>query len=293
MSLELFSTALEQFADLAHGLCVGRCWVQITGGEPLLHPRIWEMLDLATARFDVRLLSNGTLIDARAAARLRETCTAVQVSLDGLEETHDHWRGGGAFRAAMGGLRRLGEAGVTRSVRMTVGGDNVAEVMPLVDSLEGECEAFSASRVVTGGGCAVEPPATAAYRKVVYGLYGRRHGAPAIRLGDPFFGPLIATDDPETRYRGCSAGHGGLCVVEDGTVYPCRRLPLAVGAIATQTLTEIYDSAPLLVALRRREFGDPCGGCEDAGLCGGGRCLAFAATGDPLAGDPGCIHMFD
>jgi radical SAM protein with 4Fe4S-binding SPASM domain len=130
-----------------------------------------------------------------------------------------------------------------------------------------------------------------AYRQVIYDLYGRRGGSPAIRFGDPSFGPLIATDDPTTCYRGCSAGAGGLCVVEDGTVLPCRRLPVPVGSVARGTLAEIYHTAPLLRDLRRRELGEPCGTCEDRDVCGGNRCLAYQATGDPLAGDRACIHM--
>jgi AdoMet-dependent heme synthase len=304
MEVGLFETLLDQFDELTGALGVAHRWVQVTGGEPLLHPRIWELLERVAARCEVRLLTNGTLIGAEAAGRLKETCTAVQVSLDGLPPTHDAWRGDGAFAAALSGLRRLGEAGVTRSVRMTVGRDNVDDVVPLVEFLEGECELFSLSRVVCDGGCGVEPPGREAYRRVVYELYGRRHGAPAIRLSDPCFGPLIATDDPETPYRGCSAGYGGLCVVEDGTVYPCRRLPVPVGRVAAagptaspgraaagRTLRRLYESAPLLLALRRRRFGKPCGDCEDIAVCGGDRCLALAATGDPLAGDHDCIHI--
>jgi metal-sulfur cluster biosynthetic enzyme len=51
----------------------------------------------------------------------------------------------------------------------------------------------------------------------------------------------------------------------------------------------VYREDPLFVALRDpSRLGGHCGRCEYRERCGGSRARAYAATGDPLAGDPGC-----
>jgi radical SAM protein with 4Fe4S-binding SPASM domain len=92
-----------------------------------------------------------------------------------------------------------------------------------------------------------------------------------------------------TPYR-CSAGESLITIMPDGDVYPCRRIPRCVGNVQSTSLTEIYSSSPLLVALRDRQRAIPgCEACFYADVCGGGlRCLAAAVHGDPFRADPGC-----
>lgn len=79
--------------------------VQLAGGEPLLAPRLFEILTLIRGEgLPMRILTNGTLVGAAEARALAAAGVAiVQVSLDGLEETHDRCRGPGAFGRALPG----------------------------------------------------------------------------------------------------------------------------------------------------------------------------------------------
>ena len=56
------------------------------------------------------------------------------------------------------------------------------------------------------------------------------------------------------------------------------------------TLTEAHPH-PLLRRIRAAEFGGRCGVCPHRHLCGGSRARAYAASGDPLAEDPGCPYQ--
>lgn len=98
----------------------------VSGGEPLLHPGFWEINEMVAAA-GVRsiLLSNGTLIDADAARRLR--FHEVQVSLDGLESSHDQIRGRGSFQRAVNGIKALSAADVSVSVATMVHSGNLEE----------------------------------------------------------------------------------------------------------------------------------------------------------------------
>jgi radical SAM protein with 4Fe4S-binding SPASM domain len=291
MPQELFAETLQQFGELARTVGAARTWVQLTGGEPLLHPQVWEFLAACSAQFVTRLLTNGTLLTAETARQLRAHCASVQISFDGLPNTHDSWRGAGAYQAAWKGLQHLRAAGVRSSARVTVGKENQEGVEALLEELAPYVQAFHFSRVVPLGGCDVDLPDTDAYRRLVYRLCGRSAEDPLIQFRDPFCGPLLRARDPRTPFSGCSAGLGGICVTETGDIYPCRRLPVKLSNVAQDRLVEVSRSHPLLQALRARALQGACGSCADKWVCGGSRCVAYAMTGDPLAADPGCIFV--
>ncbi len=89
-----------------------------TGGEPFMHPDLPAMLDRTLERGPASVLTNGTLLPARALkpiARIARTASyslEMRVSLDGPSpETNDPIRGDGTFDRAMDGVRKLLEAG--------------------------------------------------------------------------------------------------------------------------------------------------------------------------------------
>ncbi len=286
---DLVAECVRQFSDLRDRLGIERAWVQLSGGEPLSHRQLDTILKLSAARFPTKVLTNGTQIDQASARLLANECESVQVSFDGDRETHDRRRGDGSFDTALAGLKTLREAGVPTSARITVGSDNVHCVEPLFHLLEPMIDAYHVSRVVPIGGCEVVPPDPRVYRRLIYSLYSLRTDHPKIGLRDPFFGVLMSTHRNGTSFRGCSAGISGLCVTETGDIYPCRRLPIPLGNIQQATLADVYLDHPLLRKLRKRDLSGGCGTCEHRTYCGGSRCVAFGATGDPLAEDPGCI----
>ncbi|HEY7692508.1 MAG TPA: hypothetical protein VH816_09215 [Gaiellaceae bacterium] len=52
-----------------------------------------------------------------------------------------------------------------------------------------------------------------------------------------------------------------------------------------------YREHPLFRSLRDPDaLGGRCGRCDWRHRCGGSRARAYAATGDPLAEDPGCSY---
>jgi Fe-coproporphyrin III synthase len=63
--------------------------VVLSGGEPLLHSRLWDLCDhLRAADIGITILSTGLLLE-RHAAELVKRCDDVVVSLDGPQPIHD------------------------------------------------------------------------------------------------------------------------------------------------------------------------------------------------------------
>jgi radical SAM protein with 4Fe4S-binding SPASM domain len=124
----------------------------------------------------------------------------------------------------------------------------------------------------------------------------------AVISGDPLAAqqeaPADAGDQGDAPLGGCSAGVAGLTLLPDGTVLPCRRLPLPLGNACRDSLREIWALHPVLQALRdRRGYAAACRACPRWAVCRGCRAVAYAwsqAAGDPdpLAADPQCFHDF-
>ena len=79
-----------------------------SGGEPLMRKDFFELAEYAAAKgIRPTLSTNGTLITREVAERIKKIGVGyVGISLDGLQEVNDKFRGKeGAFQAAMEGIQ--------------------------------------------------------------------------------------------------------------------------------------------------------------------------------------------
>jgi MoaA/NifB/PqqE/SkfB family radical SAM enzyme len=115
--------------------------ILFSGGEPLLRADLLELAQYAVDRKMRAVIStNGTLITKEIATKLQKIgLSYVGVSLDGLEKTHDRFRGKkGAFNQAMEGIRNCRNAGIKVGIRFTVNKHNLADVSNMFDLLRQE-----------------------------------------------------------------------------------------------------------------------------------------------------------
>ena len=114
---------IKALRDLAADEAPQGIMVCLTGGEPMLHSDFFRIVqEIVRLGFPWGMTTNGTLIDATAAIRLRELCLAsLTVSLDGLEEQHDWLRNTkGSFQRTLHGIACLKEAGIPIQVTTVV-----------------------------------------------------------------------------------------------------------------------------------------------------------------------------
>ncbi len=113
----------------------------LSGGEPLLRPDIYDIAQRAKAMgFYVGLSSNGTLIDERNIDRIAAIgFDYVGVSLDGIKDTHDHFRRmQGAYDASLHGIRLCRDKGIKAGIRFTLTQDNAQDLPGLLQLMEDE-----------------------------------------------------------------------------------------------------------------------------------------------------------
>lgn len=293
-----------------------------SGGEPFVRPDVLQLARHAAARgLRVVFSTNGTLIDAALAARIKEIGVSyVGISIDGMESVHDRFRAcPGAFQRTLAGIRHCREAGVKVGLRMTLTKDNVGEVDAVFELLEAERipRICFYHLVYCGRGAEIAAhDLEADQRRAVVDLiidrtaqlHARGFPAEVLTVDNHCDGPYLylrmlregnpRAADVMTLLRmngGNSTGNGIACVSWDGTVYPdqfWRDKP--VGNVLEKPFSEIWgkpEPGSLLALLRQKKahVTGRCVTCRFLDVCGGNfRARAEAATGDLWGVDPAC-----
>ncbi len=320
--------AYEGELDTAEGLALiddlagfGVPVILFSGGEPLLRPDILQLIAHAGRRGVRSVLStNGTLITPELSRRLKDLALSyVGISLDGLEQTHDRFRGAtGAFRQALEGLRSCREAGIKVGLRFTINRGNAADIPGIFELLRQEAiprvcfyhlvYAGRGSRLIEED---LDHGQTRRTVDQIIDLTRQLHeaGEPREVLtvdnhADGVYLYLRASREDPARAQsilellrmngGNSSGHGIGCVSWDGSVHPDQFWRhLSLGNVRTKPFSAIWSDPadPLLARLRdkKRHVKGRCARCRYLELCGGNfRVRAEAVTGDLWEADPAC-----
>ncbi len=127
----------------------------LSGGEPLLHPDIFDISRRAKAMgFYVALSSNGTLITQQNIRQIAEiNYQYVGVSLDGIGATHDKFRQKqGSFADSLTGIGLCREQGIKAGIRFTLTQDNVDDFPAMLKLMDDEdIDKFYLSHLNYGG----------------------------------------------------------------------------------------------------------------------------------------------
>ena len=295
--------------------------ILFSGGEPLMRPDLVDLASYAVKKGIRAVIStNGTLITADRAMELRDIgLSYVGVSLDGIGEVHDRFRGKkGAFYDTLRGIDNCQKAGLKVGLRFTMNRLNVAEISKIFDLLEEKDipRACFYHLVYAGRGSdMVKQDLThEETRKTVDLIMDRtrdlhERGKPKEVLtvdnhaDGPYLYLRVLREDPVRAKEvlsllemneGNSSGRGIGCVSWDGNVYADQFWRhYSFGNVRERPFSEIWmdTSDPLMAKLkdRKRYVKGRCARCRWLDICAGNfRVRAEAVTGDVWAEDPAC-----
>jgi radical SAM protein with 4Fe4S-binding SPASM domain len=264
--------------------------------------------------------TNGTLITPDIARKLKRIgLSYVGVSLDGMEETHDRFRGvKRAFQAALRGIRNCQEAGIKVGLRFTINRRNAQDIPGVFDLLEKE----NIPRVCfyhlvyagRGSNLIKEDLGPEETRKVVdliidrtQNLYGRNKAIEVLTVDNHADGPylylrMVGEGSPRSgevmellrMNGGNSSGLGIGCVSWDGSVHADQFWRhYSFGNVRQRPFSQIWMdlSNPLMARLKekKKHVKGRCASCRFLEVCAGNfRVRAEAITGDLWAPDPAC-----
>ena len=127
----------------------------ITGGDPILHPDFWRLLDLCHEHnIKFTILGNPFHLNDQVCRELKwYGCEKYQLSLDGLRETHDWFRKPGSFDCTLEKIGCLNRAGIRSVIMTTVSKTNRMEIPGIIDEVvKAGANIFAFSRYVPSGG---------------------------------------------------------------------------------------------------------------------------------------------
>lgn len=298
--------------------------ILFSGGEPTLRKDLPELAAYAREKGMRAVIStNGTLIDRDMAKKLKDVgLSYVGVSLDGIRETNDKFRGmKGAFDAALRGLHNCQEEGIKVGLRFTINRQNVRDIPAIFDLLEEEKipRICFYHLVYAGRGSEMvnEDLSREESRQAVDLILERTRklhekGFPAEVLtvdnhcDGPYLYMKLLKENPEraaevlellSMNQGNSSGIGIGCVSWDGSVHADQFWRhYSFGNVRDRPFSEIWNdlSDKLMAGLKNRQplikaQGDRCAQCKWLEVCNGNfRVRAEAVYGNIWADDPAC-----
>jgi len=287
----------------------------LTGGEPLMRPDIWDIIDYAHEKGCAPVVgTNATLITDEIARKLAgHGIPRISVSIDfATAEEHDAFRRQpGSFDAAVEGIKRAKAAGVGVQINTTVTKLN-AEQLPEIHDLAERLgvDAFHIFMLVpTGRGSEIEdlelPPD--GYEKALTWAYERQKTSPLhfkptdsphyyriIRQLAKAEGKQVTREEygMDAMTRGCLGGITFSFISHIGDVQPCGYFDQQLGNVKEQPYSDIWTNSKVFNDLRDySKLEGKCGACEYKGVCGGCRARALALTGDYMEEEPYCAYV--
>ena len=287
LDLDLFKSIIEQAKPL------GLSGVKLTGGEPLLHPQINEILEfIQSVGLHLNVETNGVLCTPELASKMAACKNVfVSVSLDGADaETHEWVRGvEGSFETALKGIRSLVKAGLSPQVIMTImrhSKDQMEPVVRLAESLDAGSVKFNIVQPTARGGRLHESGEALSIEELVnLGRWVENSLSASTPLHLNYSHPVVFR--PLGRMFGNNGDGCGICgilgilgVLANGSYALCgigETVPdLCFGHASSDSLEDIWNNTPMLLELREGlpyRLEGICGHCLMKGMCLGS-CLA-------------------
>ena len=304
--------------DLAQ---LGAPVILFSGGEPLVRRDLLQLIEHAVRQGRRAVLStNGTLITKSVAARLRDLgLSYVGISLDGLEEVHNAFRGvHGTFARVMTAIEHCQEVGLKVGLRFTINRRNYQEIPGMFDLVEERKipRICFYHLVYAGRGTdLVDEDLDHTQTRAVVDLILDRtralhdRGLPVEVLtvdnhaDGPYLYLRLQREDPRRAAEvlellrmneGNNSGRGIGCVSWDGSVHADQFWRhLSFGNVRRRPFSQIWtdpaDEFLMKLKNKKQHVKGRCSRCRWLDICGGNfRVRAEAVNGDVWAPDPAC-----
>ncbi len=296
----------EDFCEVYHRLP----YFYITGGDPILHPDFWRLMDLLKSKdIPFTILGNPFHLDDEVCRRLKEHgCQKYQLSLDGMKQTHDWFRKPGSFDITLEKIGCLKRAGIRAVIMTTVSGMNIREIPDIIDTVvEHKADVFAFARYCPTSDEKDTGMTPLEYRELL-AVCDRKFKEYEAAGCETYFSKkdhlwtLYEYETGEFKipenaregviYGGCNCGNCHLTILPNGDVYACRRvLDSKVSNIFEDRLADVWMCQ--MEQYREYDRFEKCSKCELKAWCRGCPAVARGANGDFYAADPQCWKEID
>ncbi|WKY44346.1 radical SAM/SPASM domain protein, ACGX system [Eubacteriaceae bacterium ES2] len=282
----------------------------ITGGDPILHPDFWKLLDLFKKnRIPFSIMGNPFHLNDDVCQKLKDYgCEKYQLSLDGLRETHDWFRKKGSFDCTLEKIAGIKKAGIRSVIMSTVSGKNIDQIPQLIDTVvRAGVDVYAFARYCPTSDEKETGMTAQAYRQLLDTCHHKfkqyedagcqtyfNHKDHLWTLYEYEEGLFKIPDDAQEGmiYGGCNCGNSHLTILPNGDLYACRRFESKVGNVFNDCISDVWIS-PCMEAYRDYDKFEKCASCQLLAFCRGCPAVAYGSKGNFYGPDPQCWKETD
>lgn len=277
----------------------------ITGGDPILHPDFWKLCALLQKnQIDFGILGNPFHLNDDVCQQLASYgCKKYQLSLDGMQNTHDRFRKLGSFNITIDKISSIRKAGMYCAVMTTVSRANIDEIPQMIDIVvEQHVDVFAFGRYCPtieqkSETYHIEPLHYKAFLETVWQKFKQyKDSDTTFNLKDHLWTLFLYEKglfkipnglEKDVIYDGCHCGICHMTILPTGDVYACRRMESNIGNVFTTSMYDLFLGEKLNTYRQYDKF-EKCSECELLPFCRGCPAVAYGYTGNMYAPDPQC-----
>lgn len=284
---ELTTEEIKQaFKQISEDMDPKKILINVTGGEPLVRQDLCEVMEYASnLGFHWGMTTNGILLNDDNIKKLKKAkMETVSISIDGLEKTHDEFRGvPESYKTIINNIKKLKEANFVNQIQVTTvfHKNNINELDELyevikdldidswrVASMDPIGRANENSELLLDG---------KDLKKLLDFIIKKNKECKKkyfISYGCPAFLGLKYEKDVRGYYFNCRTGINVASILYNGDLYVCPNVPriknLIQGNIRTDNFKDVWDNKYKEFRKKDRTKSEECSKCEYWEYCLGG-----------------------
>jgi radical SAM/SPASM domain protein of ACGX system len=280
-------------------------YIYLTGGDPILHPDFWKLLALFKSKdIPFSIMGNPFHLNDEICRMLAAMgCQKYQLSIDGMEGTHDWFRKPGSFQTTLEKIDCIKKSGMKAVIMTTVSGTNIKEIPDIIDTVvKYKADVFAWGRYCPTSEEKDVGMTPEEYRDLLE-LCDAKFKAYRAAGCDTYFnkkdhlwtlyeyehGEFVIPENTTEGmiYGGCNCGNCHITILPSGDVYACRRVQNSkVSNIFEDRLADIWICQ--MEQYRDYDKFRKCSRCELKAWCRGCPAVAAGRAGDFYDIDPQC-----
>lgn len=295
----------------------------LTGGDPILHPQFWELLNIINVygeefqiEYTIDILGNPFFINHSSALKMKKYgVRKYQLSLDGLKERHDSLRSDGSYEKTFKAAEILKSVGIKVSCMFTLSKLNEPDLIGVMKEIaKKRFNAFAFARFCRPSNWSLEDYREQMFSPLEYkellAKVDRTHQELAIiypetrfvlkdHLWELFFYEKYNREDKIELDKinkegiivgGCSIGVSGVSILSDGLAYACRRFHSPIGRVPDRSLIDLFINSKNLNNYRDIRKYKKCINCPLLYICRGCGAIAYGISDSCFNPDPQCWY---
>jgi radical SAM protein with 4Fe4S-binding SPASM domain len=299
---------IDEMADF------GSQWFGISGGEPLVRPDIWEIIEYAEKEhgLNVSLITSGYAWDEDRFNKLTKYNVKTAISIDGMKASNDKIRRQGGYDKALYAMQKLSSVGLLDCLVTTMTKYNINEMShtaALAEQYKARSVVYHNLVPVGRAGEHMEDLAPTADQyevafNEIYEIQRKLYGKVKVNVYAPFYARIVKQKNTVDFWDWFNEGYLGRCTIggnyigitENGDYRSCGfHEGYRVGNVKTTKLRDAWNQlqqSEFHLKLRdKTNLKGRCGVCEYREICGGCRTRAEYYTGDLFESDPACNYI--